>query len=75
MAQAPPAGPPEPASAISSERFRGAIGEEYLDADAAPRVEVEERLEACALSEVGRADPRYHHAALSAGSARAKPRR
>src|SRR5258708_39393470 len=66
--------PPKPTRTTPAERFQRSVGVEHFDAGAGPRVDVEERLMACALSGV-RWRPRCHHAALSEGSARAKPRR
>ena len=63
---------PEPTPTAPAERLQPAISVEHFDIGPGHWVDVEERLMVCALSEVG--DPR-HHAALSAGSARAKPRR
>jgi hypothetical protein len=73
--EAAPARPPEPTSAAPAKRFQCAVDVEHFDANAGPRVDVEEWLMACALSRVGCGGPRRHHAALSAASARAKPRR
>jgi hypothetical protein len=64
--------PPKPTSAAPAECFQRAVRIEYFDADAGPRVDVKERL---ALPGARFGGLRCHHAALSAGSARAKPRR
>jgi hypothetical protein len=64
--------PPKPTSAASAECLQRMVGVENLDAAAGPRVNVEERLSASGLRCGG---PRCHHAALSEGSARARPRR
>ena len=72
--KAPPARPPKPAGPAPAERFQRAVGVEHFDAGAGPRVDVVDRLMAWAWRGVGR-DLRQHHAALSAGSAMAKPRR
>src|SRR5947208_9202780 len=66
-----PARPPKPTSAAFAERLQVAVGVEHFDAGAGPRVDVEERLMACALAGAGCGGARYHHAALSAGSASA----
>src|SRR4051794_8259717 len=71
----PPARPPKPTSAAFAKRFQRPVGVEYFDAGARPRVDIKQRLMTCALAGVGCGRARYHHAALSAGSARAKPRR
>src|SRR3954454_18457050 len=73
--KAVPARPPKPPSATPAKRLHGAVGVEHFDAGAGPRVEVVERLVVCALARVGCGGARYHHAALSAGSASANPRR
>jgi hypothetical protein len=67
--KAAPTRPPKPTAAASAERLQRSVRIKDLEADAGPRVDVEERL---ALSGVGGG---RHHAAFSAGSARAKPRR
>jgi hypothetical protein len=64
-----PTRPPEPTGAASAERLQRSVRIKDLKADAGPRVDVKERL---ALSGVGCG---RHHAALSPGSASAKPRR
>jgi hypothetical protein len=69
--EAGPARPPKPPAAASAERLQRPIRMVHLDGGAGQWVDVEERLMASALSE----DGRRHHAALSDGSARAKPRR
>src|SRR5438552_11703153 len=69
-----PARPPEPTSTALAEGFQRPVGVEHFDAGPRPRVE-EERLMASALAGVGCGGARHHHAALSAGSARANPRR
>ena len=73
--KAAPARPPKPTGTTPAERFQRAVRIKHFDADAGPRVDIVERLMGCALSEVGCGGPRYHHAALSAGSASAKLRR
>jgi len=70
-----PARPPKPTSAAFAKRLQRAVGVEHFDAGASPRVDVVERLMVCALARVGCGGARYHHAALSAGSARANSRR
>src|ERR1700730_104964 len=72
--EAGPAKPPISTRTAPAERLQRSVGVEHFDAGTDPRVDVEERLMACALSGV-RWRPRCHHAALSEGSARAKPRR
>src|SRR5258708_39561024 len=72
--KAAPARPVKPTRAASAKCFQRAIRVEYFDAGARPRMDVEERLMACAVPGV-RWRPRCHHAALSKGSARANPRR
>src|ERR1700737_100884 len=47
--KAPPTRPPKPTCTAPAERFQRAIGEEHFDAGACPRVEIVERLMACAL--------------------------
>ena len=64
--------PPKPTSTAFAERLKRAVGIEHFDAGASPRVDIEERLMAVARV-CWRL--RYDHAALSAGSARANPRR
>ena len=71
--KAVPTKPPKPTAAAPAERLQRTVGVEHFDAGAGPRVDVEKRLMARALSGVGWL--LYHHAALSKGSARAKPRR
>ena len=66
-----PARPPKPTSAAFAKRLQRAVGVEHFDGGAGQRVDVEERLTAWTL----RAGRRGHYAALSEGSARAKPRR
>lgn len=52
--------PPKPTSAALTERFQRAVGVEYFDAGARLRVDVEERLMACALSGVELAEKVHH---------------
>jgi hypothetical protein len=63
--------PPEPTSATPAERFQCAVGIKNFDRGAGLWVDVVERFMAWALG----AGRRGHHAALSVGSARARPRR
>ena len=62
------------AGAAFAKRLQPAVGVEHFDAGPGPRVDVIERLMASGLCGVGHG-PRHHHAALSARSARARPRR
>jgi hypothetical protein len=73
--EAAPAKPPEPSLAASAECFKRTVGEEHLNAGARLRVDVEQRLAGSALSQAGREGQWCHQAALSAGQARARPRR
>jgi hypothetical protein len=58
---------PEPTGSAPAERLQRAVEKEHFDADARSRMSIKERLVLWGM--------RCHHAALSAGSARANPRR
>ena len=70
--EAPTTRPPEPAAAASAERLQRAVGIEHLDADAGRGSMSKSGSRRARCLGCG---CRRHHAALSAGSARAKPRR